>query len=145
MVRRSTLIDSSPLRVVITGPRGPDDVAEIDLVEHLGGAGLEELARAEQLDVAGPVADDEKHELAEAPAQDHAARDGDDVVGDLVGTQPGETPMQVGRVGGGIEPERERIEALGAKPVEALASRGEDLVLATARLIHRAARCSARR
>ena len=77
-----------------------DDIAEVELLQHLPGLLLHIVHAAEKLDIGGGVAHDDEHDLALAALGDHAAANGDDLGSKLLIGKPLVALEQIGRVVG---------------------------------------------
>ena len=131
-------------------PAGADDIAEVDLLEQPV-ANAEGRLLAEELQVAGAIADHQERQLPVPPGQDDPSGDGRAPVGLLLVLEPVlELGEEIRRVGVDVEAHRERLDAGLAEAFEGLASCAENFGLARQALVrleltHRRSRRSARR
>ena len=103
---------------------GAHDVAEVDLVQQRAARLVERGALAEELDVAGGVAQDQEGQLAHPAGQDDAPGQGRATIGLLArGQRVLELGEEVGGVRVGVEPERERLDPGLAQSLERVAPR----------------------
>jgi hypothetical protein len=137
IAQRSTKIDNSLFRDSHATGR-TDDVAEVDLVEQGEHRRVHRLGVAEQLHVAGAVADDEELQLAHVAALDDAPGHRADLLVGLTGRKiPEGGPDRVDGIGlvdpeRGREAESEGSDARLLQATQALAPRGQDIGLAAA-------------
>ena len=131
-------------------PGGADDIAEVDLLEQPV-ARAERRLLAEELQVAGAIADHQERQLPVPPGQDDPSGDGRAAVRLLLVLEPVlELGEEIRGVGVDVEAHRERLDAGVPQSLQRLTSRAEDLGLARQALVrleltHRRSRRSARR
>src|SRR4029078_11509372 len=88
-----------------------DDVAEVDVLQERERLVVERVLRAEELDISRPIAQREEHELPEAASENDPPRDRNLVVRGRLRVEILVASMELCRVRGRLEGERERLHA----------------------------------